>query len=406
MRGSPSPAGTALSPPDAEGGSLRAQNNRVLNGKIIRVDPDTGKGWPGNPLLGSEASPPGPEAENEARIVAKGFRNPFRFAFDPVHGEMYTDNVGSSEIEELDRFAVPPTTLFNSGWPCYEGPERQFQFDALGLDVCEGLYKGEEDGEEPTASPFFYYSHGQSVVPNDECPAEYGSALGGISFYGGDAFPAKYKGALFFTDAVRGCVWVMFPGADGKPDPLTTERFMRESRIYPGIDIEEGPEEALYYTDLVGSETGGGNGSIHRITYSPGAPTARLKANPPYGVNLPLTITFDAGESSDPDSEPLEYDWDMDGNGILETHGGETRSLEYTKKELEEKEAKEESLNAVVAVRVTDGDEDKPASPGSPSTPATARPRSKSTNRCPRSNGPWGTRSISPAPPKTPKGIR
>jgi glucose/arabinose dehydrogenase len=353
----PSPAGTALSPPDAEGGSLRAQNNRVLNGKIIRVDPDTGKGWPGNPLLGSEASPPGPEAENEARIVAKGFRNPFRFAFDPLHGELYTDNVGSSEIEEIDRFAAPPTALFNSGWPCYEGPERQFEFDGLGLDVCEGLYKGEEDGEEPTASPFFYYSHGQSVVPNDECPTEYGSALGGISFYGGNAFPAKYKGALFFTDAVRGCVWVMFPGADGRPDPLTTERFMRESLIYPGIDIEEGPGEALYYTDLVGSPTGGGNGSVHRITYSPGAPTARLKAEPPYGTGLPLTITFDASESSDPDAEALEFDWDLNGDGSFETPGGETRSLEFTKKELEEKEGKEESLNAVVAVRVTDGDE-------------------------------------------------
>lgn len=348
----PSPAGTALSPPTAEGGSLRAQNNRVLNGKIIRVDPDTGEGWPGNPLLGSEVST-GEEAKNEGRIIAKGFRNPFRFSFDPLHGELYTDNVGSSEIEELDRFAVPPTSLFNSGWPCYEGPERQFQFDGLGLDVCEQLYEDEPDS---TSSPFFYYSHGQSVVPNDECPTEYGSALGGISFYEGDAFPAKYKGALFFTDAVRGCVWVMFPGADGRPDPLTTTRFMREDLIYPGIDIEEGPDEALYYTDLVSSAMAGVDGSIHKITFSPGAPTARLSANPPYGTTLPLEITFDAGESSDPDAEALEYDWDLNGDGSFETHGGETRSLEFTEEELEEKEKKDESLNAVVAVRVEDGD--------------------------------------------------
>jgi glucose/arabinose dehydrogenase len=350
----PSPAGTALTPPTAEGGSLRAQNNKVLNGKIIRVDPETGEGWPGNPLLGHEASS-GEAAKNEARIVAKGFRNPFRFAFDPVHGELYTDNVGSSEIEELDRFAAPPSSLFNSGWPCYEGPKRQFQFRDLGLNVCDALYEAEDNGGEPTAPPFFYYSHGQSVVPDDECPIEFGSALGGISFYEGDEFPAAYKGALFFTDAVRGCVWVMFPGADGKPDPTTTTRFMRENRIYPAIDIEEGPGGGFYYADLSGDEEGA-PGAIHRISYSPGAPKARISADPAYGTDLPLHVTFDASESSDPTSQALSYDWDMDGNGTFETHGGETQSLEFTAAELQEREENEESLNQVVSVRVEDPD--------------------------------------------------
>jgi glucose/arabinose dehydrogenase len=351
---SPSPAGTALAPPTAEGGSLRAQSNKVLDGKIIRVDPDTGEGLPGNPLLGNEISD-GAAAKNEGRIVAKGFRNPFRFAFDPVHGELYTDNVGSSEIEEVDRFAAPPSSPFNSGWPCYEGPARQFQFRQLGLNVCDTLYQAEDDGGEPTASPFFYYSHGQSVVPDDECPTEYGSALGGISFYEGSEFPAAYKGALFFTDAVRGCVWVMFPGADGKPDPTTTTRFMRENRVYPAVDIEEGPEGKLYYADLFGDEEGA-EGAIHRISYSPGAPKARLSANPPYGTDLPLEVSFDAGESSDPTSQALSYDWDMNGDGTYETHGGETQSLEFTDTELEEREDNGESLNQVVSVRVEDPD--------------------------------------------------
>jgi glucose/arabinose dehydrogenase len=344
----PEPAGTALSPPTSEGGALRSQNPRNLNGKILRVDPDTGEGWPGNPLIASANA-------DSRRIVAKGFRNPFRFTFDPQTGELYTGNVGSSEIEEIDRFPAPPTSLYNSGWPCFEGPGRQFQFDTLGLNVCEDLYDDEPDS---TSSPLFYYSHGQSVVPGDECPIEYGSAIGGISFYEGAEFPAKYKGALFFADAVRGCIWVMFPGTGGRPNPLTVERFMRESRIYPGVDIEEGPGGTLYYADLFGDEEGG-NGAIHRITYSPGAPTARLSADPPYGAALPLDVTFDAGESSDPDGETLEYDWDLDGNGSFETHGGETKSLEFTEEELEENEDKEESLNKVVAVRVTDGDDQR-----------------------------------------------
>ncbi len=344
----PEPAGTALSPPTSEGGALRSQNPHNLNGKILRVDPDTGEGWPGNPLFASAD-------EDSRRIIAKGFRNPFRFTFDPKTGELYTGNVGSSEIEEIDRFPAPPTSLYNSGWPCFEGPGRQFQFDTLGLNVCEDLYDDEPDSTSP---PLFYYSHGQSVVPGDECPIEYGSAIGGISFYEGTEFPAKYKGALFFADAVRGCIWVMFPGADGRPNPLTVERFMRESRIYPGVDIEEGPGGTLYYADLFSDEEGG-NGAIHRITYSPGAPTARLSADPPYGATLPLEVTFDASESSDPDGEALEYDWDLDGNGSFETHGAETRSLEFTKKELEENEDKDESLNKVVAVRVTDEDDQR-----------------------------------------------
>jgi len=347
----PEPAGTADSPPDAEGGSLRSQNPQLLNGKIIRVDPDTGKGWPGNPLQGHEAGT-GVAAENEARLVAMGFRNPFRFTFDDQTGELYTDNVGSSEIEELDSFAAPPASVFNSGWPCYEGPERQFQFDGLGLKVCEALYEDEPDSTSP---PFFYYSHGQSVVPDDECPIEYGSALGGLSFYQGTNFPSEYQGALFFTDAVRGCVWVMFPGEDGKPDPDTTTRFMRDGLIYPAVDIEEGPEGNLFYVDL-SSEEPGGEGAIHRITYSPGAPTAKLTASPPYGTSLPLEVTFDATESSDPTDQALSFDWDLNGDGTFETHGQETRKLTFTQAELEAAEDNEESLNKVVAVRVEDPD--------------------------------------------------
>jgi glucose/arabinose dehydrogenase len=342
----PGGKGVALTPPTAEGGALRAQNMALLNGKILRIDPDTGEGLPSNPMGAS------PDA-NSRRIVAAGFRNPFRFTFDPATDELYTGNVGSSEIEEIDRFATPPTTLYNSGWPCYEGIERQFQYRDLGLNVCKDLYADEPDS---TSLPFFNYSHGQSVVPGDECPIEYGSAIGGISFYQGGDFPAKYDGALFFADAVRGCVWVMFPGADGRPDPTTTTRFMRESRVYPAVYIEQGPDGDLYYASLSGDENGA-PGGIHRITYNPGAPTARLTATPPYGVNLPLNVNFDAASSSDPSGEALKYDWDMDGDGVFELEdAGPTQSKAFTKAEQDKLKSEEKSLNPVVAVRVTDGE--------------------------------------------------
>jgi glucose/arabinose dehydrogenase len=341
----PSPKGTALSPPSAEGGALRSQNLELLNGKILRIDPDTGAALPTNPLASSLDA-------NTRRIVASGFRNPFRFEFDPVTDELYVANVGSSEIEEIDRLETPPATLFNSGWPCYEGPGKQFQYRTLGLDVCEALY----DQPDSTTPPLFYYSHGQSVVPGDECSLEFGSALSGVEFYEGEEFPEEYKGAFFFADSVRGCVWAMFPGSDGRPDPNTTQRFLREDQIYPAVDIEEGPDGLLYYADLIGSD----GGSIHRISYEPGAPTAKLGANPPYGafaVDGSLDVTFDATGSSDPDDEALTFDWDLDGDGDFELQdAAATQVVEYTKAELEEKEGNDEPLNPEVAVEVTDGE--------------------------------------------------
>lgn len=343
----PSPAGTAPSPiSESQGGALRAQNLKVLNGAILRLDPDTGAAFEGNPLAASGD-------ENTRRTIAKGFRNPFRFAFDPQTGEIYSGNVGSSEIEEIDRFQTPPASLYNSGWPCYEGLERQFQFKALepALGVCTAMYAAEPGS---ASLPFFSYSHGQSVVPEDECPTESGSAIGGISFYEGTQLGKAYEGALFFSDAVRGCVWAMFPGEDGKPDPSTTIRFMREGKIYPGVKISEGPGGYLYYADLL-SEEGIGDGAIHRIAYRPDAPTARLEAEPPFGLYAggEFKTTLDASASSDPTSDPLTYEWDLEEDGTFEA-GGSEKKLTFTEEEQEEREDEDLSPNRVIAVRVED----------------------------------------------------
>lgn len=347
------PAGTAPSPrSESQGGALRSQNLKLLNGAILRIDPNTGEPFAGNPLIGNGD-------KNAERTVAKGFRNPFRFAFDPETGEIYTGNVGSSEIEEIDRFAAPPSSLYNSGWPCYEGIERQFQFKLLGLNVCNALYKAEEEEKPKTSEPFFTYSHSQTVVPGDECPFEAGSAISGLSFYEGNQFPGAYKGALFFADAVRGCIWTMLPGADGKPDPSTAQRFMREGSVYPGVKISEGPGGYLYYASLF-SEEGKGEGEIHRIAYKPNSPVAKVKATPPYGLydgSNEFHTTVSAAESSDPNGDPLTYEWDLNedgvfGDGLLP--GSSEQPLTFTKAEQTAREGEEKSPNRVVAVRVED----------------------------------------------------
>ena len=350
----PGPEGVTPNPmSQSQGGALRSQNLKLLNGAILRIDPDTAEPFAGNPLLGNGD-------KNAERTVAKGFRNPFRFTFDPQTGEIYSGNVGSSEIEEIDRFGAPPTSLYNSGWPCYEGIERQFQFRTLGLNVCNALYKAEDEGKPQNSEPFLNYSHGQSVVPDDECPYESGSAVSGLAFYQGTQLSDAYEDAFFFADAVRGCIWVMTVGPDGKPDPATTERFMREGKVYPGVKIAEGPDGYLYYASLF-SEEGAGEGEIHRIAYKPDSPVAKLEAKPPYGLyngSDKFETTVDAGKSTDPDGEPLTYEWDLDEDGAYEKSGTEqTQALTFTKAEQEAREKADPPLspNRVVTVRVEDG---------------------------------------------------
>ena len=310
--------GGAQSPPGAEGGALRAQDARTppsalnpgadptgLNGSLIRIDPDTGQGWPGNPLATSLDA-------NERRLLAYGFRNPFRFAIDPANGQLYVGNVGWNRYEEIDRFAPGPSGAFNSGWPCYEGPGPNANYQSLGLSLCQGLYS--EPGV--ASQPFFHYTHNAGVAPEEGCSPENGSAISGLAFYDDGPFPAAYDGALFFADSVRGCIYVIFRG-DDRPDPLTTTTFMSDAGLYPGADLVAGPDGDLYYAQLFSE--GFGPGSVHRVSYDPDAPVARLSTvGPPWG-EAPLQVEFDASSSSDPGGKPLIYEWDLDGNGSFET---------------------------------------------------------------------------------------
>jgi glucose/arabinose dehydrogenase len=89
-----------------------------LDGSVIRVNPNTGAGVSGNPLAGS-GDP------NARRIVAHGFRNPFRLTFRPGTGELWIGDVGWGTWEEINRLTNPLSSpVTNFGWPCREGGRR------------------------------------------------------------------------------------------------------------------------------------------------------------------------------------------------------------------------------------------------------------------------------------------
>ena len=246
-----------------------------------------------------------------------GLRNPFRMTTRPGTNELWIGDVGWNSWEEIDRVVDPKTPpVENFGWPCYEGKSKQGGYSALNLNICNTLYSS-----GAAISPYYTYQHTAHVVPGDACPTGGSSVTGGV-FYptSGGSYPAKYRGALFFADYTRRCIWAMLTGSNGLPDPTKIETFATGTAgAYSPVDLVTGPGGDLFYVDLVG-------GTIRRIRYYPGnrPPVAVLDANPTNGA-APLTVNFDARRSTDADSDPLTYSWDLDGNGASATPARRTR---------------------------------------------------------------------------------
>src|SRR5207342_2087892 len=87
-----------------------------LKGKVLRIDVDNPAGGlqygipAGNPF---KSNPSGYREE----IYAYGFRNPWRFGFDSVTGDLWLADVGENTWEEVDVILKGR----NYGWPRMEG---------------------------------------------------------------------------------------------------------------------------------------------------------------------------------------------------------------------------------------------------------------------------------------------
>ncbi len=191
-----------------------AENPASLLGKMLRIDVREQE------MYAIPAD--NPFAENSAfrpEIWAYGLRNPWRFSFDRVTGDLYIGDVGQNQFEEINfQFADSPGGE-NYGWNMSEG------FSCYETPNCD---------LSAVTLPSFVYPHSQ------------GCSVTGGYVYRGAAFPAM-QGVYFFADYCNGVVWGMQGAETGTP---TVEMLLNT-----GVNIASFGEDMqgeLYILDLSG----------------------------------------------------------------------------------------------------------------------------------------------------------
>jgi len=189
---------------DPEG---NGQNPEALLGKMLRLYVDT------------EGTPP--------EIWALGLRNPWRFSFDRLTGDLFIGDVGQGDWEEIDYVAAPlPPPGINFGWNILEGTHRYSTFgDVAGLTGPIAEYAQSEGG----------------------C-----SVISGYVYRGG-ALPSL-TGNYFFGDYCTGIIWSLTPNAQGAWD-----RAVFTDTDYTLSSFGEDVNGELYVVDHIG-------GTIYRLT--------------------------------------------------------------------------------------------------------------------------------------------
>ena len=154
-----------------------------LLGKILRLD--VRQATRARPYRIPAANPWRGQAGARPEAYARGFRNPWRLAFDPRDGALWVADVGAIRREEVNRVQAGA----DYGWPLWEG------------DRCHG--EPAACAAAPHAAPVATYDHAQG-----NC-----AVIGGV-VYRGAALPGL-DGAYLFGDHCSGRVWALTPRAGG-----------------------------------------------------------------------------------------------------------------------------------------------------------------------------------------------
>lgn len=207
--------------------NVRAQKIDSLSGKILRINPITGNGYPTNPYYDGD---PG---SNRSKVYALGLRNPYRFALHPTTGEIYVGEVGNNKWEEISRGRAGT----NFGWPCYEGPDVATSSNA----TCDEVF----NGTRPATPAIYQYPHEKG----------WGAAIAG-DFYMGSSYPVIYRNKFFFADFNVGQIDYLTVGSDGVAQ---LNRFA--TNVLGPVQITAGPNGDFYVLKIQA-------GILSRIRYT------------------------------------------------------------------------------------------------------------------------------------------
>jgi glucose/arabinose dehydrogenase len=181
-----------------------AQSLDTVHGKILRMTP-AGAAPGDNPFLSATSG-------KYQTIWALGLRNPFTFAFQPLTGRMFINDVGQNTWEEINEGVAGA----NFGWPSSEG-------NAGTPPSGPGTYR----------APVYAYSHGGGTFQ--------GEAITGGAFYNPAVphFPAEFTGDYFFADYINSWINVLDVGSG------VVTRFA--SNADNPVDLRVASDGSLYY---------------------------------------------------------------------------------------------------------------------------------------------------------------
>ena len=347
--------------PAEDVGAFRSQLLGSLAGKLIRIDPNTGDGVPSNPFYDG-AAPRAPRS----RVWALGLRNPCRMTLRPDTGShdpsdgnpgsVYIGDVGWGTWEDLHTVTGAGQNL---GWPVFEGLTTHSTYSTANinnLDAPNPLYNG-----TTCTRQYFYFRElikqdtlnalsfpnpcnaGQQIpgsIPkfehvrpvldwnhNAAGPLRTGTynGSGNATTINVGASGSPVSGPQFGANAVAGGVW--YTGTDF---PATWQNTYFQSDYGKQwihnivFDAQDRPTEVRTFYSGAGAvvflTTHPINGNLYyvkwgdrvrRIYYQASGnlpPQAVASADVLYGSS-PFAVQFTGSQSSDPEGQPLTYDW-------------------------------------------------------------------------------------------------
>ncbi|MDA8988949.1 PQQ-dependent sugar dehydrogenase [Opitutales bacterium] len=388
-----SPGGDSkgYAPIDNRPGQLRlsaeksSSNPFSYNGKVLRIRPmdDGGYEVPAGNLFPKDGTKGLPE------VYVMGCRNPWRINLNQKTGTLYFGDVGPDAYLEGERGPAGHDEINqvkqagNFGWPYFVGnnfayPMRDFNTSELhpaqnpDAPVNHSLYV-EGNLTLPPAKPAFIWYRTKGT-PEFKILRGGGmrSRAFGRTACAGPVFhynsklksetklPKHFDNCLFIYEWTRN--WVFTARLDKNEELVDLEPFMPDHSFIRPIDMEFGPDGALYLIEYGTTWGKNENAKLVRIDYIRGnrPPVAKISADQTAG-KAPLTIRLSSEGSQDPDKgDTLSYEWRKipGDDSILSTSHNPTLTLEdfgNLKISLTVKDAAGVSAKATLPVSVGNG---------------------------------------------------